>query len=114
MEMMSMLAVVLGGLLVHLPLLAALVAGFVMLAVAPAGRPRRGGLWGISLILLALLLGTLTSALPMMLMHFGSESVSMIRTVAIAVGFLVSAIQATGLVLLVLSLVRALRPPRAA
>lgn len=109
MDPMNLMTVLLGSLVYRLPALIGIVVGLVMLASVPASRARSGGLLGLVLLLAAMLLGLGLSALPMLMMA-NAGSLGSLSVVMAVTGFVVSLVEAAGIVLLAMALLRALRP----
>jgi hypothetical protein len=113
MDPMAMLMTLGGSLLYRLPLLLVLGAGAVLLAGVAPGPERRQGALGLALLAVGTLLGVLLAIVPMLLLADGGNLARM-GLVMGACGFVVSLVEAAGVLLLVLPLVRALRRPAGA
>lgn len=96
--------------LFQLPALVVYVAGLSLLVTRRAGRPRSLGLWGLGLLVLALVLGTALSLLPLWLLSNGA-SFRQYAALFAALRGLIGLASAAGVLLLVLALRFAL-PPR--
>lgn len=110
MDAMAMLMTLGGSLLYRLPLLVVLVAGAVLLAGVAPGAERRQGMLGLLLLAIGVGLGIALAIVPMLLLADGGN-LARLGLVMGACGFVVSLVEAAGVLLLVLPLVRALRRP---
>lgn len=97
------------SLLSRVPLLIAVLLGLVLLWRAPVGPLRRAGLAGAWLLLGCVLAEVALQAIPMLLMQQGN-----VRRIAMLMGvgsFVLTAVQAVGIGLLVWTLARSLQRP---
>lgn len=95
---------------VRLPVLIALTIGVVWVMDVPRGPVRSGALAGLLLLAVTTVVGLLASMLPMVLVSMGRyESLSGMNMIFGVVHFVLSLIEAFGLVLVVWALTRALR-----
>ncbi|MCI2244356.1 hypothetical protein L3067_06995 [Xanthomonas sp. PPL568] len=108
----SLMLQVLTRLLTQLPLLLVYVVGLALLFTRRPGRARTLGICGLAILLLALVLGTAMSFVPMWLVSQG-HSYSSVSSMLGIVSFVAALIFAVGMLLVVLALRFAL-PPRVA
>ncbi|MGB3394563.1 MAG: hypothetical protein WA956_07580 [Stenotrophomonas sp.] len=94
----------------RLPVLIALGVALVLLLGAPRALARTAALWALSLLMLVALLGGVLSVLPLLMIAADNfHGIGALNSVLRVAHFVLSLLEAAGLVLLAWALVRALR-----